>query len=154
MYQYHDQEANDHHGQILISGGAPSRIHSSTITWLKVSIAISLLILINSQFRSLVGHQFTFPTPLEHDQRRGRRKSERGEDEEEVRGRRRSMRGEEEQPRSISRLGSLPLAGSNSALSSVLHIHVSSKHLNLSFSQLIMFLNSIPFVPTLSSPHL
>ena len=56
------------------------------------------------------------------------------------------MRGEEEQPRSISRLGSLPLAGSNSALSSVLHIHVSSIHLNLIFSQLLMFLHSIPFV--------
>ena len=79
----------------------------------------------NSQLRSLVGHQFTFPTPLEHEMRRGRRKSDRGEEEEERRGRRRSMRGEEDQPRSISRLGSLPLAGSNSALSSVLHIHVS-----------------------------
>ena len=60
--------------------------------------------------------------------RRGRRKSDRGEEDEERRGRRRSMRGEEEQPRSISRLGSLPLAGSNSALSSVLHIHVSPVH--------------------------
>ena len=81
--------------------------------------------LFSQQFRSLVGHQFTFPAPLEHETRRGRRKSDRGEEEEERRGRRRSMRGEEEQPRSISRLGSLPLAGSNSALSSVLHIHVS-----------------------------
>ena len=85
----------------------------------------SFVSLFSQQFRSLVGHQFTFPAPLEHETRRGRRKSDRGEEEEERRGRRRSMRGEEEQPRSISRLGSLPLAGSNSALSSVLHIHVS-----------------------------
>lgn len=43
----------------------------------------------------------TFTTPLEHEMRRGRMKSDRGEDDEERRGRRRSMRGEEEQPRSM-----------------------------------------------------
>ena len=61
-----------------------------------------------------VGHQLTFTTLLEHEMRRGRRKSERGEEDEERRGRRRSMRGEEEQPRSM--LSSKPLAGSESVL--------------------------------------
>ena len=46
--------------------------------------------------------------------RRGRMKSDRGEDDEERRGRRRSMRGEEEHPRSM--LSLLPLAGSESVL--------------------------------------
>ena len=63
-----------------------------------------------------VGHQLTFTTLLEHEMRRGRRKSERGEEDEERRGRRRSMRGEEEHPRSISMLSLLPLAGSESVL--------------------------------------
>ena len=48
--------------------------------------------------------------------RRGRMKSDRGEDDEERRGRRRSMRGEEEHPRSISMLSLLPLAGFESVL--------------------------------------
>ena len=42
-HQYHDQENNHHHAQILISGGAPSWLHSSTISWLKVSISLIIL---------------------------------------------------------------------------------------------------------------
>ena len=98
-----------------------------------------------------VGHQLTFTTLLEHEMRRGRRKSERGEEDEERRGRRRSMRGEEEQPRSISRLGSLPLAGSNSALSSVLHIHVSPIHPELTIDLLNFSLSSLSKSIPLSS---